>query len=139
MFPNILVPVDGSEISYRALELALTFARETGSTITVIHALEKISTQYLKSENTLQMDTGQGQQILDRCSEFAKQKGILINTSLVEGKPASETILDFALKDKFDLIIIGSHGISGIKEHMLGSVSNKIVHHASLPVLLIRG
>jgi nucleotide-binding universal stress UspA family protein len=138
MFSNILVPVDGSEISYKALETALDFAKHNSSNITVIHALEKVSTSYLRDENTLQMETGEGQRILDRCHEFADEKGVSINTALIEGKPASATILDFALKDKFDLIVIGSHGISGFKERMLGSVSNKIVHYASLPVLLIK-
>jgi len=138
MFSNILVPVDGSDISYRALDAALIIAEKAGSVITVVHALEKVSTVYSKADKTLQMETGQGQNILDKCSEFAKEKGISINTALLEGKPASRTILDFALKDKFDVIVIGSHGISGFKEHVLGSVSNNIVHHATLPVLLIK-
>lgn len=138
MFSNILVPVDGSEISYKALETALNIAKQSSSKVTVIHALERVSTSYSKDENTLRMETGEGQSILDRCHTFADEKGVSINTALIEGKPASATILDFALKDKFDLIVIGSHGISGFKEHMLGSVSNKIVHHASLPILLIK-
>ncbi|HEY7108218.1 MAG TPA: universal stress protein [Nitrososphaeraceae archaeon] len=138
MFSNILVPVDGSEISYKALETALDVAKQNSSKVTVIHALEKVSTSYLEDENTLQMNTGEGQSILDRCRIFADEKGVSISTALVEGKPAFATILDFALKDKFDLIVIGSHGISGFKEHMLGSVSNKIVHHALLPILLIK-
>jgi len=138
MFSNILVPVDGSEISYKALETALNIAKQNNSNVTVVHALEKVSTSYLKDENILQMETSEGQGILDRCHKFADEKGVSINTALIEGKPASLTILEFALKDKFDLIVIGTHGISGFKEHMLGSVSNKIVHHASLPVLLIK-
>jgi nucleotide-binding universal stress UspA family protein len=138
MFSNILVPVDGSEISYKALETALKIAKQNKSNVTVVHALEKVSTSYIKDQNTLRMETGEGQSILDKCYEFAGEKDMSISTALLEGKPASATILDFALKDKFDLIVIGSHGISGFKEHMLGSVSNKIVHHASLPVLLIK-
>ena len=137
MFSNILVPVDGSYISYRALDAALILAKKAGSEITVVHVLERISTAYIESQNTLKMDTGEGQSILDRCSEFAKQKGISINTALLQGNTSS-TILDFAVKEKFDAIAIGSHGISGFKEHILGSVSNKVVHLSSLPVLLIK-
>jgi nucleotide-binding universal stress UspA family protein len=138
MFSNILVPVDGSEISYKALNAALIIAGKFASSITVVHVPEKVRTEYLKDDNTLQMDTEQGQKILDRCHEFANEKGISINTALVEGKHPSSAILDFALKDKFDVIVIGSHGISGFREHMLGSVSNKIVHSASVPVVLIK-
>ena len=62
------------------LDAALILAKKAGSEITVVHVLERISTAYIESQNTLKMDTGEGQSILDRCSEFAKQKGISINT-----------------------------------------------------------
>jgi nucleotide-binding universal stress UspA family protein len=137
LFSKILVPVDGSSISYKALDTALFLANKTGSEITVVHVLESVPTTYIELKNTLEMDTTKGQVILDRCSEFAKQRNISINTALLQGSPSS-TILNFAVKEKFDVIAIGSHGISGFKERLLGSVSNKIVHFSSLPVLLIK-
>ena len=137
MFSKILVPVDDSSISYKALDAALFLANKAGSEITVVHVLESVPTTYIEWKNTLEIDTAKGQVILDRCSEFAKQRNISINTALLQGSPSS-TILIFAVKENFDAIAIGSHGISGFKEHLLGSVSNKIVHLSSLPVLLIK-
>ena len=137
MFSKILVPVDGSSISYKALDAALFLANKVGSEITVVHVLESVSTNYIESKNILEIDTAKGQLILNKCSEFAKQRNFSINTALLQGSPSS-TILNFAGEEKFDAIAIGSHGISGFKEHILGSVSNKIVHTSSLPVLLIK-
>jgi nucleotide-binding universal stress UspA family protein len=137
LFSKILVPVDGSSISYKALDAALFLANKVGSEITVVHVLESVSTNYIESKNILEIDTAKGQLILNKCSEFAKQRNFSINTALLHGSPSS-TILNFASEEKFDAIAIGSHGISGFKEHILGSVSNKIVHTSSLPVLLIK-
>jgi len=137
LFSKILVPVDGSSISYKALDAALFLANKVGSEITVVHVLESVPTNYIESKNILEIDTAKGQLILNKCSEFAKERNISINTALLQGSPSS-AILNFAVKENFDVIAIGSHGISGFKEHILGSASNKIVHISSLPVLLIK-
>ena len=66
------------------LDAALILAKKAGSEILWYSVIERISTAYIESQNTLKMDTGEGQSILDRCSEFAKQKGISINTALLQ-------------------------------------------------------
>ena len=65
------------------------------------------------------------------------KKGIVISTTLLEGNPAS-IILEFSQSEKYEVIIIGSHGMGQFKELLLGSVSSKVIHHSSCPVLLIR-
>jgi len=79
----------------------------------------------------------ESQKILDECSSIATKKGIAINTTLLEGNPAS-TILEFSQMEKYEVIIIGSRGMGHFKELILGSVSSKILHHSLCPVLLIR-
>lgn len=141
MFTNILVPVDGSDNSYRALDAALILSEKLGSHITVIHVMEEIPITHIGSEKLLNelLETykKENQDILSKCSEFATQKGLTIKTLLLQGNPAS-AILDFSKKEKFDLVVMGSRGLGKFKELILGSVSSKIVHHSPGGILLIR-
>ena len=141
MFTNILVPVDGSDNSYRALDAAFLFSEKLGSNITVIHVMEQVPITHIGSEKQinefLEAYKKENQEILSKCSEIAAQKGLTINTYLLEGNPAS-AILDFSKKEKFDLLIMGRRGLGKFKELILGSISNKIVHHSQSAVLLIR-
>ena len=77
------------------------------------------------------------QQILSKCSDIATGKGLSITTKLLQGNVGS-TILDFCEREKYDVIIMGSRGMGKFKELVLGSVSNKVVHHSSCPVIIIR-
>jgi nucleotide-binding universal stress UspA family protein len=141
LFTNILVPVDGSDNSYRALDAALVLSEKLGSNITVIHVMEEIPITHIGSEKLLkellEAYKKENQDILSKCSEIASQKGLTINTFLLQGNPAS-VILDFSKKEKFDIVIMGSRGLAKFKELILGSVSSKIVHHSPCAVLLIR-
>jgi nucleotide-binding universal stress UspA family protein len=141
LFSKILVPVDGSDISYRAFDSALFLSERLGSKITAIHVIEKVPTVYIQSQKILdeilETHKNESQKILDECSSIASKKGITINTTLLEGNPAS-TILEFSQMEKYEVIIIGSRGMEHFKELILGSVSSKILHHSLCPVLLIR-
>jgi len=141
LFTNILVPVDGSDNSYRALDAALLLSEKLGSNITVIHVMEQVPITHIGSEKQLneflQAYKKENQEILSKCSEIAAQKGLTINTFLLEGNPASE-ILNISKKEKFDLLIMGRRGLGKFKELILGSISSKIVHHSPSAVLLIR-
>ena len=141
MFSKILVAVDGSDVSYRALDAALFLSEKLGSKITVIHVMENVPTVYIHSQKILdellEARKNESQKILDECSSIATKKRIVITTTLLEGNPAS-TILEFSQSEKYEVIIIGSRGMGQFKELVLGSVSSKVIHHSSCPVLLIR-
>ncbi|TLX90110.1 MAG: universal stress protein [Thaumarchaeota archaeon] len=87
-------------------------------------------------DQLLQAYKKEGQDILSKCSEIAKQKGLTVNTILLQGNPVSK-ILDFS-KKKCDTIIMGSRGMGKFKELILGSVSSKIVHHSLCSIMLIK-
>jgi nucleotide-binding universal stress UspA family protein len=138
------VPVDGSEISYRALDAGLFFSEKLGSNITVIHVMEDIPITHIESQkllnDMLEISAAckqQGQDILSKCSETANNKGMMVNTILLKGNPAS-IILDFCKNGNYDVIIMGNRGMGKIREIILGSVSSKILHNSSCPVLLIK-
>lgn len=141
MFSKILIAVDGSEVSYRALDAALFLSEKLGSKITAIHVMENVPTVYIESQKVLdellEVRKNESQKILDECSLIATKKGITLTTNLLEGNPAS-TILEFSQSEKYDVIIIGSRGMGKFKELILGSVSSKVIHHSTCPILLIR-
>jgi nucleotide-binding universal stress UspA family protein len=141
LFTNILVPIDGSDNSYRALDAALLLSEKLGSNITAIHVMEEVPITHIGSEKMLnellEAYKKENQDILLKCSEIANQKGLTIKTFLLQGNPAS-VILDYNKKEKFDLVIMGSRGLGKFKELILGSVSSKIVHHSPCAVLLIK-
>lgn len=141
MFSKILVPVDGSDNSLRALNAALLLSEKIGSEVTAIHVMEDIPVLHIQSEKLLRKliedFKKESQLILSKCSDIAAKKGISLNTNLLQGN-AGSTILDFCENGKFDVIVMGSRGMGKFKELVLGSVSSKVVHHASCPVMIIR-
>jgi nucleotide-binding universal stress UspA family protein len=141
MFSKILVPVDGSDNSHRALDAALLLSEKLGAKVTAIHVMEDIPVLHIQSEKLLRevlyAYKKESQLLLSKCSEIATRKGLSINTKLLQGNVGS-TILDFCEKEKYDIIIMGSRGMGNFKELILGSVSSKVVHHSRCPVLVIR-
>ena len=141
MFTKILVPVDGSDNSYKALEAALVLSEKLGSNISVVNVMEQVPITHIESEKLLsellEAYKKENQEILSKCSDIAHQKGITIKTVLLQGNPAP-VILDYSKKGNFDLVIMGSRGMGKFKELILGSVSSKIVHHSPCAIMIIR-
>ena len=142
MLSKILVPVDGSENSFRALEQAIFLSTKIQEAqITVLYIIEDLPSLYIYSPKIIEKlradYKSEYTKILERCKEIAKKSGININTVLLEGDPASK-IIGYSEMEKFDLIIIGSRGMGKFKEVIIGSVSNKVLHHAKCSVMLVR-
>jgi nucleotide-binding universal stress UspA family protein len=137
---RLLVPVDFSDHARRALAMAKTFAREAGAGIDVLHVIEQLvhPAFYTTGKTTLlEVDEGLG----DRCREnmaklFAAAGGpeIPAEYHVVEGKAARE-IVRFAEDHGSDAIVIATHGLTGLKNFLLGSVTAKVVRRAPCPVL----
>jgi nucleotide-binding universal stress UspA family protein len=142
MLSKILVPVDGSENSFRALEQAIFLATKIQEAkITVLYIIEHPPTVYIYSPKIMEKLRAdyekESAKILERCKEMANKSGINIHTVLSEGDPASK-IIGYSEREKFDIIIIGSRGMGRFKEVIVGSVSNKVLHHAKCSVMLVR-
>jgi nucleotide-binding universal stress UspA family protein len=142
MLSKILVPVDGSENSFRALEHAIFLSTKIQETqTTVLYIIEDQPSLYIYSPKTMEKVRAdykrESTKILERCKEMANKSGINIHTVLLEGDPASK-IIGYSEMEKFDIIIMGSRGMGKFKEVILGSVSNKVLHHAKCSVMLVR-
>jgi nucleotide-binding universal stress UspA family protein len=141
MLSKLLVPVDGSENSLRSLDHAIYLTKKTGANITAMNVIENPPTVYVESQkllnNLLANFRAESANILDKCKQIAEKSGVKIETVIGEGDAAS-TIVGYAEKGNFDTIIIGRRGLGRFKEMMLGSISNKVLHHAKCTVNIVK-
>ncbi|MEM7734505.1 MAG: universal stress protein [Deinococcota bacterium] len=143
MFETILVPVDDTEVSAKAVTTAVKFAQEVGGTLTLLHCLEPLPTYtgnvagYLPEGELERAAKEYGQSILDK---FAGQLpyGGDHQIQLHQGdKKAWREIVDYAEAQNIELIIMGSHGRTGLEHALLGSVAERVARHTDIPVMLI--
>jgi nucleotide-binding universal stress UspA family protein len=141
MLSKILVPVDGSENSLRALDHAIYLAKKTGADITAMNVIENPPTVYVESQKLLNellaKFRAESAKVLDMCKQIAEKSDVKIDTVIGEGDAASN-IVGYAQKQGFDTIIIGRRGLGRFKEMVLGSVSNKVLHHAKCSVMIVK-
>ena len=141
---KILVPVDGSDYSKRALEQALSIAKGTNGDLTAIYVLEQVSTLFVRSQKVLsdanEKQKSDASRVLNESEVIAKEMGILkIDTFLVEGNTSpAEGIVEFGEKGNFNLIAMGSKGHGKLKQITIGSTSNKVLQQAKCSVLIAR-
>ncbi|MBR0271032.1 MAG: universal stress protein [Methanobrevibacter sp.] len=139
MYKKILVPTDGSEFAKKAQLHAIFLAKVTGAEIIAL----SVSENNFINGISLNDEVEQLNEILkDRCEKDLKQfedmneEDVKITPVIKEGSPA-KSILDVASEEDVDLIVIGSSGKSGFDRFILGSVSEKVVHTAKCPVLIV--
>ena len=145
MFKKILVPVDGSEGGWRALEHAVILGEKFESTIIVANVIQPYNNAALLAipldHSTVQQGNSELEKIGDKVLEMAQEKMAnyphAVEYSLEVGHP-SERIIALAKKVECDAIVLGSRGLSGIAEFFLGSVSSKVAQYASVPVLIVK-
>lgn len=144
MFKKILIPTDGSEFSQDALEQGLDLARMSGGEVTILYAIESpyepvkgYTTQPPEYFDKLMTDfKAEAQKVLNRIAAEAESKGVHTRAVIVEEHPVP-AILE-AAKDH-DLVVMATHGRKGIDRVMMGSVTDKVLHNCSTPVLVVRG
>jgi len=155
LFGKILVPFDGSEHSTKALEKAIQIAKKFEAKITLIHVYSVYVQPILLPEpttvgvSTVPLLTATevskvaetarrvGNRILADGEQRAKSEKVQVERMLVEGH-AVEEIVRVAKEGNFDLIVVGARGLSKIKQMLLGSVSDGVIHHVTCPVLLVK-
>jgi nucleotide-binding universal stress UspA family protein len=141
MKPTILVPVDGSEFSLRALDIAIDLARRLGAAIVVCHVVDLTKAASLSSgeaqlvEECLEMLESDGRRIVDAAVERAKAT-VPTSSRVVEGSPVDE-IQRLAAELEPIFVVIGSHGRTGLNRLIMGSVAEGVVRGSAVPVLIV--
>lgn len=158
MFEKILVPLDGSEHSVKALDAAIQIAKKFASKITLIHVYHAAVTTGMNYEasyepgmraTSIPVITGEemsrfdryaretGDRILAEGEQRVGMEKVEVDSLLREGHVVEE-ISGVAEEGKFGLIVIGARGISHIREMLLGSVTEGLIHHTSCPILVVK-
>ena len=144
MFSRILVGLDGSDYSLKALNFAVDLAKKYQSQLVLIHvvmrqiyAINPPEAGILAGTAIVRELEAEGKAILSRGEETVRAQGLPVEIRLRQGVPAEE-LLRAAAEEKADLMVLGSRGLSQVKAFLLGSVSDKVSHHAKCPVLIVR-
>ncbi len=145
MYQRILVATDGSATARQAVDEAIRFASEQKAQLRVIHIVDENviywSADGVILDSVFETLRRSGQAILDEAVALAASAGVRAQTVLQEtvGKRVPEVIIAEAIAWPADLLVVGSHGRSGVGHLLLGSVSQAVVRLAPVPVLLVRG
>jgi nucleotide-binding universal stress UspA family protein len=137
MINKILLPVDGSEPSHRAIAVAGELAIKLGAEIVVLHAQEHVATMKAAYEVESQ---GEAHQLVDGCVRTLKDLGASARGDVATSgyDRAARVILEVAEEEHADLVVMGSRGLSDFAGLVLGSVTHKVLHLAHCPVLVVR-
>ncbi len=136
-FNKILVPVDGSRQSFKALDSAISLARESGAELTLFHVIPHIDAGGPRTKLFDEQIVTQGNDIMKKAVMHAKKKNIQVKSKTVRGSPAFATV-KFAKSGNFDHIVMSTTGAGSAGNEMLGSVSNYILHKSKIPVYLVK-
>jgi nucleotide-binding universal stress UspA family protein len=145
MFGSIVVGTDGSGTATEAVRQATAMAKALGAGIHLVSAYEPVSNQRLREERReapgdVQWSISPREDVestLREAAETIEGEGVSVETYSREGDPA-DAILDVAEERNADLIVVGNKGMTGAKRFLLGSVPNKVSHHAPCSVMIIR-
>lgn len=143
LFTKILLAYDGSKAANKALGRAVELVKVTpGATLDVIHAYD--FPRFFVGEGLAPIPASLNKDVYDlavQTTEEIREKiensGVNGQVEMIQGPPA-EVILEYVEQNGNDLIIIGSRGLGGIREFVLGSVSHNVVQHATVPVLVVK-
>lgn len=147
MYKKILVATDGSTLSKKAINSAIALAQVHGSSVIAVKVIPRFTQTYF--EGSIPVNMGEVDKIekswadhahkqLDKVAKDAKAKQVSAKTLVVKSDSVSDTLVATAKKNKVDLIVMASHGRKGIKRLLLGSETQQVLTHTTIPVLVMR-
>ncbi len=142
LISKILVPIDGSENSMRALSHGLFLSSNLKIKLTIIFVIEVPPFVYVQSQKVVNSVMAslekEAKDVLEEGRNQAKKYDVEPEILFLEGNNIASIIIEHGEKNNFDLIVIGSKGKGKLKSSLLGSVSNKVIHHSKNPVYVVK-
>jgi len=138
MFNTILLAVDGSEYSHRAIEYAKSLTELYKANLWLVHVFSNTSDLlgYEDFEKLYAKRKSAGQAVLDSAKKILGRPTFKVHEELLEGSEA-DAILSVAEKHQADLIVMGTRGFGAVKGLLVGSVSRKVIHLSNCPVMVV--
>lgn len=144
MFSRILVAVDGSPASERALKSAVNLSKKLDARLIIVHVILRKFYAVTPSEAGVLATTvlvreleAEAKEIVARAEAYAKSEGANYECRLLQGVPGDE-IVKTGQSENVDLIIMGSRGVSEVRAFLLGSISDRVSHRAKCPTLIVK-
>ena len=147
MFKHILIPTDGSELSRRAVHVAVQLAKSLGAKLTAFHSIASYSlpisdgmTVYAEAFSPEDYESAEkyAADMLASIQAEAKGSGLEVDTLVVTAAAPWDAIIKAAASNKCDLIVMASHGRRGLEGLLLGSETTKVLTHSTIPVMVCR-
>jgi nucleotide-binding universal stress UspA family protein len=141
VYKRILLPLDGSKLAERALPHAIAQAQAFGAELVLLRVAETIphapGVSMADLERVRKQTVAWAREYMAGIKEKIEEQGVCVESAIVEGRPNVE-IAEFAEAYNIDLIVLSSRGRSGVSRWLLGSVADRVVRGATVPVLLVR-
>ena len=146
MFKHVLIPTDGSPVSNKAAKAAIGLASALGAKVTAYCAVEELQPVYVEGytldrKTIAGLEGGArkvGQKRVDAIGKIAKAAGVPFASVVTKAPAAYEGIIDAAKKQKCDVIFMASHGRRGLSKLIMGSVTQQVLTHSRIPVVVYR-
>ncbi|MHB8510576.1 MAG: universal stress protein [Actinomycetota bacterium] len=144
-YKKILIGTDGSKTATAALKDAARLAKTQGAELVVMCVFEPPSAEKLRQQAAAApaeiawriTGSAAAEEIIDRAAKIVREEGVEAKTRMEMGDPADQ-ILTVAEEEKCDLILVGNKGMAGVKRFLLGSVPNRVSHHAPCDVMIVK-
>jgi nucleotide-binding universal stress UspA family protein len=147
MYQRILVATDGSNLSKKAVKTAVELAALCGAELVALKVVPRYPQSYFEGGIALQPEevrrvenqwADEGQAVVDAVKKTALGKGVTTKALTIKSDVVSDAVLATAKKHQCDLIVMASHGRKGIKRLLLGSETQHVLTHSSIPVLILK-
>lgn len=142
-FKKIVVPYDASEYSNRAFKYALEIAKKDHSKITVVKVIDGgYAANFAYTSKTdpdiIKKEIKTYEKFILKLKSSAKKVGVPFSSKILQNASIVKALVNFTKSGNVDLIVIGSHGRTGLSKLVLGSVANGVAHHAKCPVMIVK-
>ncbi|CDS53802.1 Universal stress protein family [Polaromonas sp. CG9_12] len=147
MYQRILVATDGSDLSSTAVNSAIELAAAIGAELVALYVVPRYPVSYFEGGITISVEditrtekqwSDKGQAVVDAVQEQAKTQGVMAKAVVAQSDLVAESIMSAATKHECDLVVMASHGRKGIKRVLLGSETQHVLTHSTVPVLVLR-
>ncbi len=147
MYQRILVATDGSDLSSTAVSSAIELAAAIGAELVALYVVPRYPVSYFEGGITISVDdiartekqwSDKGQAVVDVVQQQAKARGVTAKAVVAQSDLVAESIMSAATKHACDLVVMASHGRKGIKRVLLGSETQHVLTHSTVPVLVLR-
>lgn len=143
-YKKIIVPIDGSGWSQRAIPHAVDIAQNNGAELILLHVFRPPATQYVgeialagQDEQLMALRDEMKQKLMSIRNEIRNEK-VTVRVQVIEGMGVAEIICDYINEEDADLVVMSSHGRTGVNRWLFGSVAHRVMQGVQVPVMIIR-